>query len=113
MGLVLIVFGLPAGAWLIAGGNRILAVLSPYHTGITPNFSTQKNRIFDGTNHKNAGNAGIKNREAYERFLTGVKRMVAEKEDERKTAPERFKNDLKFQEIIADLKKQNGANTPG
>ena len=33
-----------------------------------------------------------KDREAYERFLKGVKRMVAEKEEERKTAAKRYTN---------------------
>lgn len=46
------------------------------------------------------------NREAYERFLKGVKRMVAEKEEERKTAPERFKNDPEKQALVAELKRK-------
>ncbi|MVM37508.1 hypothetical protein GO730_07605 [Spirosoma sp. HMF3257] len=48
------------------------------------------------------------NREAYERFLKGVKRMVAEKEEERKTVPERYKNDPHLQQTIAELRKLNG-----
>ncbi|UFH53297.1 hypothetical protein [Spirosoma sp. KNUC1025] len=51
-----------------------------------------------------------KNREAYERFLKGVKRMVAEKEEERKTAAERYKNDPHLQQTIAELRKLNGTN---
>lgn len=53
-----------------------------------------------------------KDREAYERFLKGVKRMVAEKEEERKTAPERYQNDPHLQQTIAELRKLNGANEP-
>ena len=51
-----------------------------------------------------------KNREEYERFLKGVKRMVAEKKEERKTAAERYKNDPHFQNTIAELRKLNGTN---
>lgn len=48
------------------------------------------------------------NREAYERFLKGVKRMVAEKEEERKTAVERYQNDPHLQQTIAELRQLNG-----
>ncbi|CAN5601542.1 hypothetical protein BH09BAC4_BH09BAC4_34300 [soil metagenome] len=51
-----------------------------------------------------------KDREAYERFLKGVKRMVAEKEEERKTAAERYQNDPHLQQTIAELRKLNGTN---
>lgn len=54
--------------------------------------------------------AKTKNREEYERFLKGVKRMVAEKKEERKTAAERYKNDPHFQNTIAELRQLNGAN---
>jgi hypothetical protein len=47
------------------------------------------------------------NREACERFLKGVKRMVAEKEEERKTTAERYKNDPHFQNTIAELRQLN------
>ena len=54
-----------------------------------------------------------KNREAYERFLKGVKRMVAEKEEEQKTAAERYKNDPEKQALVAELKrKQKERGTP-
>ena len=49
-------------------------------------------------------------REAYERFLKGVKRMVAEKKEERKTATERYQNDPHLQQTIAELRKLNGTN---
>ena len=49
-------------------------------------------------------------REAYERFLKGVKRMVAEKEEELKTATERYKNDPHLQQTIAELRNLNGTN---
>ncbi|SFC27142.1 hypothetical protein [Spirosoma endophyticum] len=51
-----------------------------------------------------------KDREAYERFLKGVKRMVIKKEEERKTATERYKNDPHLQQTIAELRKLNGTN---
>jgi hypothetical protein len=50
------------------------------------------------------------NREAYERFLKGVKRMVAEKEEERRTAAERYQNDPHLQKTIAELRELNGSN---
>ncbi|WP_461111434.1 hypothetical protein [Spirosoma jeollabukense] len=54
-----------------------------------------------------------KDREAYERFLKGVKRMVAEKEEERKTAAERYQNDPEKQALVAELKrKQKERGTP-
>ena len=54
-----------------------------------------------------------KNREEYERFLKGVKRMVAEKKEERKTAAERYQNDPEKQAVIAELKrKQKERGTP-
>ena len=54
-----------------------------------------------------------KNREEYERFLKGVKRMVAEKKEEHKTAAERYKNDPKKQATVAELKrKQKERGTP-
>lgn len=54
-----------------------------------------------------------KDREAYERFLKGVKRMVAEKEEERKTATERYQNDPEKQALVAELKrKQKERGTP-
>jgi len=53
------------------------------------------------------------NREAYERFLKGVKRMVAEKKEERKTAAKRYQNDPKKQALVAELKrKQKERGTP-
>ena len=53
------------------------------------------------------------NREAYERFITGVRRMVAEKKEERKTAEERYRNDPGKQALVAELKrKQKERGTP-
>lgn len=57
--------------------------------------------------------AKTKNREEYERFLKGVKRMVAEKAEERKTAVERYQNDPEKQATVAELKrKQKERGTP-
>lgn len=54
-----------------------------------------------------------KDREAYDRFLKGVKRMVAEKEEERKTVAERYQNDPEKQALVAELKrKQKERGTP-
>ncbi len=54
-----------------------------------------------------------KNREEYERFLKGIKRMIAERQEERETLAEQWKNDAEKQALIAELKrKQKERGTP-
>jgi hypothetical protein len=42
-----------------------------------------------------------------ERLLGIFRKMVAEKKEDRRTAPERFKNDPELQKAVNELRKQN------